>query len=99
MVDFILAFGITSIIAFGALAAWGMHCSEKTFQQRSKYISRMFEIYDPEVLDRYLVAFDDVSFGQHSFALCTFRNPLKLYSKEFQELMTSTGGINRRCFS
>lgn len=69
-----------------AYCIWGIHCSNKTFNQRSEMLDNLGKYADQyrEYADavKYLSLFASIPFNAHHRALLFFKDPMKLYDKE-----------------
>lgn len=85
---------MTEVLIIGGLALflgwflWGLHCNQKTYDQRIYLLHKMHQRWSgTEKLWDGHNEFERVSYDNHFKALLWFRNPWKLYRNEIQELM------------
>ena len=84
MIDYIF-WGIIVFVCI--ISIWHIRCSRKTYTDRAVILLGKMQECE---LDQYFALCDyrdAVSFGNHHWALFTFRDPWKLYHNEIQELM------------
>jgi len=75
---------------FGCFIVWNLLINNKAYKQRIKIIDIVFKQVDWK---HYNILMNEVSYGRHVNALVFFRNPLKLYDVELQELVEKNGGL------
>lgn len=80
---FLTILAILGMLALGC-CAWAAVCNERTLSQLLHLSRLVFSQADWMALSAKLNA---VSYGQHMFALMTFRDPMRLYDKSIQELL------------
>lgn len=68
---------------------YGLHINEKTYKQRVGWIHLPMSWEQKRLL---LNEIDKVSYHQHYLSLWWHRNPLKMYSQEFRNLIENQTG-------
>lgn len=77
-------------VTFAAVILWMTLCNERAFIQQARMLLALRRLAEPR-LD-LLKELETVSLGDHAFRLFTFRDPMKLYSKDWRELMNEVQG-------
>lgn len=72
----------TGIVIILAIVGWVLVTNEITYLQRQQLIN---DCCDPNAKKEKFEAFQAVSYDQHHLAIMFFRNPLKLYRKQYKQ--------------
>lgn len=84
-------FWVYILCAFFVFILYKELCSRETYNNRQKWLY-LYKTYDVENRDKLkiiLKALEDVSFDKHYKALLFRKDPMKLYSQEFRNIVNN----------